>query len=367
MRRTPVTAALSALAVLSAVGGAHAADTYVPYRYCHYNGTLTCAPNFRELVRVATFGGVTDAPLMPPGGWQATDSLSKRMETYNPYLSSMHFSRSDWTGNVLSIAANGCKGNMPRPGVMNLHLIDASFDNRVNSEVGMNQCQVSPAQHPGHTGITGDARPIGWHDPGTNLYNEITSVYYYPTPTREEAAKACAAGTATCTLKNYKATIVSGEPKPVAFSTNCTSVAQNRALWWETSVANETSFTTEYGQKLVLGLEFGDLKTGIELAFSQTYGHSTTNTTTFKQQDSVTIPGKYRSVLYKTPTYQVLSGTATARIHDGGALVDLPWTVKQAVSDGSDGLTWDEIPLTAAELQDTRLCPLSGSGVTRAL
>ncbi|MFI8101289.1 hypothetical protein [Streptomyces sp. NPDC086023] len=148
---------------------------------------------------------------------------------------------------------------------------------------------------------------------------------------------------------------------------NCTSVAQNRALWWETSVANETSFTTEYGQKLVLGLGFGDLKSGIELAFSQTYGHSTTNTTTFKQQDSVTIPGKYRSVLYKTPTYQVLSGTATARIHDGGALVDLPWTVKQAVSDGSDGLTWDEIPLTAAELQDTRLCPLSDSGVTRAL
>lgn len=366
MRRRIAVSALAALTAMSSSGVTAAAAAVPPPRYCHYNGVLRCADTFRGLVAIATFGRVTDGPLTPPGSWQAAQALGRRMEAANPYLSSMHFAQPDWTGNALSIAANGCKGDMNRPAVMNLNVIDAGFDNRVNSEFGMNGCQVSPAQHPNHSGSTGDARPVGWHNPGTGLYNEITSVYYYPTPTREEAAKACGNGAADCTLKDYRTSIVSGASDPVAFSTNCTSVAQNRALWWETSVANETSFTTEYGQKLVLGLEFGDLKTGIELAFSQTYGHATTNTTTFKQQDSVTIPGKYRSVLYKTPTFQVLSGTATARIKDGGVLVDVPWSVKQAVADGSDGLTWDEIPLTAAELRDPKLCPLSG-GVTRAL
>lgn len=365
MKRRIAVPALVALSLISSAGVSRAADGG-PARYCHYNGVLRCADNFRELVKIATFGRVVDAPLTPPGGWQAAEALSRRMEQANQYLSSIHFSNPDWTGNVLSIAANGCKGDMTRPAIMNLNQIDPNFDNRVNSEVGMNGCQVSPAQHPNHTGITGDGRPTGWHNPGTNLYNEITSVYYYPTPSREEAAKACGDGRAVCSLKSYNASIVSGEPKPVAFSTNCTSTQQNRSLWWETSVANEVSFTTEYGQKLILGLEFGDLKTGVELAFSQTYGSSTTNTTTFKQQDTVSIPPKTKSVLYKTPSYQVLTGTATARINDGGVLVNVPWSVKQAASDGSDGLTWDEIPLTAAELQDTKLCPLSG-GVNRAL
>ncbi|MGW7370155.1 hypothetical protein ACWGI8_43765 [Streptomyces sp. NPDC054841] len=41
-------------------------------------------------------------------------------------------------------------------------------------------------------------------------------------------------------------------------------------------------------------------------------------------------------------------------------------TKRPSVSDGSDGLTWDEIPLTAAELKDAKLCPISG-GATGAL
>ncbi|MFE9565980.1 hypothetical protein ACFYM0_33290 [Streptomyces sp. NPDC006487] len=318
-------------------------------------------------MKIATFGTVQDAPLTPPSGQAALDTLRKRMEQANPYLSSMHFSNPDWSGSVLSIAANGCKGGMTRPAIMNINRIDASFDNRVNSEIGMNGCQVSPAEHPDRTGYIGHARPIGWHNPGTALYNQITSISYYPTPTVAEAAKACKEGAAKCTLNGTTSSaIVPGESKAVAFSTNCTTVVQNRALWWETSVANEESMETEYGQKLTIGLEFGDLKTGIEASFAQRYGHSTTNTTTFKQQDTVNIPPKTRSILYKTPVFEVLSGTATAQMNDGGAVVNLPWSVKQAVADGSDGLTWDEIPLTAAQLADPALCPFSG-GVTRSL
>ncbi|MER6076439.1 hypothetical protein ABT187_48680 [Streptomyces sp. NPDC001817] len=367
MSRKTTVSALVALAIVSSTGVSQAADT-APLRYCHYNGTLSCASNFRDLVKIATFGSVQDAPLTPPGGLTALESLRNRMEQANPYLSSIHFSNPDWTGSVLSIAANGCKGNMPRPAVMNLNVIDPDFDNRLNSEIGMNQCQVSPAQNPDRKGYFGDARPYGWHDAGTDLYNQITSFSYYPTPTQAEAAKACSIGAAICRLETVsQASVVSGEAKPVAFSTNCSSTLQTRALWWETSVANEESFTTEYGQKLTIGLEFGDLKAGIEASFLERYGHSTTKTTTFKQQDTVNIPAKSRSVLYKTPMYQVLSGTARAKINGSGVVVFLPWTVKQAVNDGSDGLTWDEIPLTAAELKDPALCPLSAGGVTRSL
>ncbi|MEV7418372.1 hypothetical protein [Streptomyces sp. NPDC089919] len=367
MNRKNAVSVLAALTVLSASGVAQAADTAPTASYCHYNGTLSCFKTFRELVNAASFGAVQDAPLTPPGGAAATLALSARMEKGNKYLSSMHFANPDWTGNVLSIAANGCKGDMPLPAVMNFHVINSAFDNRVNSEVGMNGCQVSPAADPNHTGYVGHARPIGWHNSGTALYNQITSVSYYRTPTRDEAAKACQNGTAKCTLDaGASSSIVTGESKAVAFSTNCTSVLQNRALWWETSVANEESMQTEYGQKLTIGLEFGDLKTGIEASFAQRYGHSTTNTTTFKQQDTVNIPPRTRSILYKTPVFEVLSGSATAEMNDGGAIATLPWTVKQAVADGSDGLTWDEVPLTAAELKNTALCPMSG-GVTRAL
>ncbi|MGP3690635.1 hypothetical protein ACTVZO_39095 [Streptomyces sp. IBSNAI002] len=367
MSRKTAVSALAALTVLSPLGVAQAADA-ASLRYCHYNGTLTCVADFRALVKVATFGKVQDGPLTAPSGQAALTALTRRMEQANPYLSSMHFSNPDWSGSVLSIAANGCRGDMPRPAIMNLHQIDPNFDNRVNSEIGMNICQVSPAEHPNRTGYVGHARPIGWHNQGTALFNQITSISYYPTPTQAEAAKACKDGTAKCTLnQTTKASIVQGESKAVAFSSNCTSIVQTRALWWETSVANEQSFQTEYGQKLTIGLEFGDLKTGIEASFAQRYGHSTTNTTTFKQQDTVSIPPRTRSVLYKTPVFQVLSGSAWAQMNDGGAVTSLPWTVKQAVADGSDGLTWDEVPLTAAELANPSLCPLSGGGVTKSL
>ncbi|WP_158718037.1 hypothetical protein [Streptomyces sp. NRRL F-2664] len=367
MNHKTVVSALATLTLLSTASVAEASGTVPTSRYCHYNGTLSCAADFRGLVKIATFGKVLDAPQTPPIGQAALEALRNRMEQSNPYLSSMHFSNPDWSGNVLSIAVNGCQGTTPRPITMNLHHIDSSFDNAVNSEIGMNQCQVSPAADPDRTGYVGNARPIGWHNPGTALHNQITSISYYPTPTKSEAVKACVAKTAKCTLNQVTtSSIVQGDAQAVAYSTNCTSTLQNRALWWETSVANETSFTTEYGQKLSIGLEFGDLKTGIEASFLQRYGHSTTNTTTFKQQDMVSIPAKTRSTLYKTPVFQALSGTATAQMNDGGAVVSLPWTVNQAVADGSEGLVWDEVPLTAAELRDPAVCPLSG-GVASSL
>ncbi|MET7391740.1 hypothetical protein ACFYPT_37830 [Streptomyces sp. NPDC005529] len=364
MNRTTVVGAFAVLAVVAASGTAHAWDA--KQSYCFFDGKLTCSSSEKSIVALATGGSVSDAFLGHVYGGPALNlRLLDRIEAANPAISGLHFADGDWDGPMLIVAAGGCRDG-DHPKTLNINQIAPVFDNRTHSEIGMNGCRISASQHPDRGGVSSDAMQKANHPEGTVLFGDISSVTYYAVPNRKEALAACQAGTAVCTMKDYKASTVNGTASPVAMASNCGTLTQNRTLIWEKSFANESTWENEYGEKVVLGIESDDFKAGLELAFTQRFGGATTQTTTFREQDAIAVPSEHLAVLYKVPTRQVLSGTAVAKMNDSGLEVDVPWTVSQTMSDGSEGLVWDERPLTDDELKDVSICPLSG-GITKHL
>ncbi|MCX4781490.1 hypothetical protein OG435_32845 [Streptomyces sp. NBC_01264] len=131
----------------------------------------------------------------------------KKIAAADSRIIGMWFKNPDFTGDAMILihpSRSACASISSEPITIDLNRVDATgstgglYDNKVNSEIGMNGCSIGGAQHPGYTGNMSSLQSIDYHTAGTSLYNEISSVRLAHAPTQKEAIIACSNGTAYC-------------------------------------------------------------------------------------------------------------------------------------------------------------------------
>ncbi|GAA3594052.1 hypothetical protein GCM10022295_89360 [Streptomyces osmaniensis] len=174
---------------------ASAADYFTSHLNCVATSSASsCWYRFSDAVKAATNNVISDAPDTMPSYFSPDwDALQHRMEAANPNLTGMLASDVDYSGNgVLIIAMGGCQRNpLPSPsGNINLNTeVWGFFDNRVNSGVSFNSCQMSFSQH---SDGNGTSLPAQTNIPSAgSLAEDVTSVKFYHNPTTAEASAFC--------------------------------------------------------------------------------------------------------------------------------------------------------------------------------
>lgn len=352
-------------ALLGAVGGtllsapsAEAATT--PPKSCNvwWDGSYhaLCHDDFQQAISEYTHGKVLDAPRIPPAGGLSA-ALRKRISDATPGALGIVFQNADFTGASVNFVGAGCRTASTRVQRYNLTDIDASgvvpftLDNRMNSEIGLNNCSVGVAEHPNLGGFAGGAIPTDYHRLGTDLYNKVSSVKFVYTPTPKELIEACAAGAATCTTESTGPVVYSTGPETfVAGAKNCGyDVAQDQTLsWWRTSTVTVShDFEWDFTSKLEVGAADW-LKIGAETTIKNTWGWSQTETNTFVQATHVVVPPRTAADVFISPTLANFTGRSKVWMSATGAYGEVPWTWTQEVATTVPYVTWKQHPVTAS-------------------
>ncbi|MER7578191.1 hypothetical protein [Streptomyces sp. NPDC126514] len=348
-----------------------------------------CYRFFSAAVSVATNYKVNDAPDTFPGSGTSTwNGLRARMEQANPELSAILFSDMYFKGKgVLLVANGGCQAvsNTNYEPYLNNFLINGgrqklytytgvnlnevnsgSFDNKVNSAIGLNRCAVAGARDPNFTGGSFYARAAA-DNFGAPTTNGVTSLRFFHNPTQKEASEACnyaakahREGTApsfpqlaVCTYNPATKQVVSSDTRlDGGPQYNCTLDNSTRTVWLDQAVTNTESFQTETGQTVRLEFDFGDLKASLELSVKQSWGRTWSATSRVATQDTMTIRPEYKGWVTLRPSLERYTVTTGVDYPDGGPRLNVQYQMDFAIP--STEMTTQAVglvtqPMTAAE------------------
>ncbi|MGP3689564.1 hypothetical protein ACTVZO_33530 [Streptomyces sp. IBSNAI002] len=370
--RIAATAFAGLLFASTGAPGAAAAPTAVPNSYCTYYfvAAPVCYDTFRELIREATDYEIQDAPLVaPPGGPAATATLRAAMESVSRSYSGMHFSEPDYTGDVLLVWNGGCRARGDKRLLPDLSTwAGGKFNDRLNSQIGMNGCQIGLAEDPDYGGSRQAALPFGQQPAGNTLHGKMTSAAYYYSPTTLDVTADCGNGNADCTYTAETRALGKSSPKLVADVNNCTSIEQQQNITWTKSIETSTTVGGEAGTQVSVEAGFGDsFKVGVALTLKATWGKSISESTSFSQTALLKVSARNKGLLYLSPPIETFTGTAAAVYKGSGIVVKVPYTVTHAVETEAAGTTFNSRPLTAAELASPVDCPTGSSALTAEL
>ncbi|MFE3766860.1 hypothetical protein ACFXPI_34475 [Streptomyces sp. NPDC059104] len=330
------------------------------------NGSTTCFGGFQDAVSFATDGRVTDAPDATTAATseQFAQRLNQKPASGTKAVVAITYSGQKFDGDTLIVVAgspctanNGVSAQLANLGRVPYNSGGASWNDRINSYVGFNQCQTKAFLDVDFKGYQGDAVPTG--DTGTTpLHGGVSSLQFFYRPGDMDVLGLCEGG-ADCTFNPLKSSVVTGPPTLVELAWNCTGQAQSTTVNWTKTFSSSNTVGVEVG--VTLGF---DLLQKFEASVKASYQHNWSESTTFGQSTPINVPARSVGMLSITPQTETVIGlfnVSPKNQYYGSSHYYPSLTATQTVKTEAVPVVWNERPMTG----DEKAAYCGGGGGTR--
>ncbi|MFK0223836.1 hypothetical protein ACIQWN_37350 [Streptomyces vinaceus] len=336
---------------------------------------MQCFDTFRKAIDNATGGRVKDAPLASSATAaaavrervNASTPVGRSATGQDPVIMATIYDHEYLTGSSLTLVAPNdghgpCDSSFLAPNKYRASLPDlrtvfypnsnTSWDNRPQSWMSYNNCQVAVHQDPGYVGpVQLQAFPTRNTIADKFGANGVSSVTIWSQPTLADLEAVCKKAVNSCVFRPQERTFVAQPRTDVATAWNCTPITQSTTQLWT------KTYTTQRQVGVELGVTGGwDLFQKFEVSVKASYQQSWTDTTTLTQTTPLVVSPGHKGTLTIVPTGEKISGMMDLDIDltRDQALgyawsFSFPYSATRVPQEQAFPVVWNERPMTGEE------------------